>query len=87
MGHIHTIPVDPSQTLIEAWRELCIFSRRITCTGPSTWAVVNCDGEECVNIDRLNAHVYFNDSLVSGPEGCTCKECDAQRSSISSEIN
>jgi hypothetical protein len=50
-GHLHTIPVDPSQTADEAWRELCIFGQRVTYTDgpgrPVTWANVACDGEEC----------------------------------------
>lgn len=45
--HIHTIPVDPSLTTEEAWKELCIFGRRVTFTGTEQWANVRCDGEEC----------------------------------------
>ncbi len=30
---------------------------------------------ECANVDPLKAHVYFNDSLLSGPENCVCKKC------------
>lgn len=49
--HVHRIPVDPSQTAIEAWDELCIFGQRITVTGPERWAnVTGCDGEQCHNI-------------------------------------
>ncbi len=79
MAHIHTIPVDSSQTVEEAWRELRIFTKRITDTKTEKWATVECDGEECTNIDRSTTHIYFNDSLVSGPEGCLCKECVSQR--------
>lgn len=49
--HVHTYPVDPSLTADEAWRELCIFGRRITYTGDPTWASVRCDGEECSGIE------------------------------------
>jgi hypothetical protein len=45
--HVHTYPVDPSLTPKDAWRELCIFGRRLTFTGEPTWANVVCDGEEC----------------------------------------
>jgi len=79
MIHTHTIPVDPSQTAAEAWRELCIFTKRVTWTGSPTWAVIDCDGEECINIDRSRVHVFFNDSLVSGPEGCDCEACYDRR--------
>lgn len=47
MKHLHTIPVDASQTPEEAWREQCIFGRRVTFTGSETWANITCDGEEC----------------------------------------
>lgn len=46
--HIHSFPVDPSMTAMEAWKELCIFGRRVTNTGPAqSWVVKRCDGEEC----------------------------------------
>lgn len=51
--HVHTIPVDPAQTPEEAWREICIFGRRITySTDPPSerWANFVCDGEECSGI-------------------------------------
>lgn len=51
-GHTHTVPVDPSLSSEVAWRELCIFGRRVTYTGEPAWAVVACDGEECRAIER-----------------------------------
>jgi hypothetical protein len=53
-AHVHTIPVDPSLTVEEAWTELCIFGRRITWTGEEGWATITCDGEECANIQRAD---------------------------------
>lgn len=50
-GAIHVIPVDPSLTPEEAWKELCIFGRRVTWTGTETWADVQCDGLECLSIE------------------------------------
>lgn len=44
---VHVFPVDPSMTPDEAWREACIFGRRVTYTGEPGWAVITCDGEEC----------------------------------------
>lgn len=49
--HSHTIPVDPSLTVADAWKELCIFGRRVTVTGTESWATVACDGEECHGIE------------------------------------
>lgn len=51
-GHVHTIPVDPSLTADQAWREICIIGFRHTYTGPATWAVIRCDGEECRSIQH-----------------------------------
>jgi len=48
--HWHTIPVDSSLTVEEAWRELCLMGVRATDTGSETWATVECDGEECGGI-------------------------------------
>jgi hypothetical protein len=48
----HIVPVDPSLTLQEAWKELCIFGKRITNTGDANWALVRCDGAECKNLKR-----------------------------------
>lgn len=79
MAHTHTIPVDLSLSPKEAWLEICLFTRRVIYTGSESWVVVNCDEEECVNIDRSQAHIYFNDSLVSGPDGCDCEVCACQR--------
>jgi hypothetical protein len=45
--HVHTIPVDPSLSVEDAWKEICIFGRRVTFTGPPCWANVGCDGEVC----------------------------------------
>lgn len=52
-GHVHTIPVDPSfgDDWLEAWKELCIFGRRVTFTGEPKWWDVRCDGQECQNIE------------------------------------
>lgn len=55
MGHTHVIPVDPSMTAIEAWKELCIFGRRLTYTGPERWAVISCNGYECSGIEDASA--------------------------------
>ncbi len=49
-GHIHTIPVDASLTIEEAWRELCLMGVRATDTGAQTWTTIRCDGEECAGI-------------------------------------
>jgi hypothetical protein len=48
--HIHTIPVDNSLTIDEAWKEICTMGFRATYTGGETWASVECDGEECQGI-------------------------------------
>jgi hypothetical protein len=48
--HLHTIPIDPSLTVDEAWHELCLMGARATTTGQPTWATVECDGDECQNI-------------------------------------
>lgn len=45
--HVHTFPVDPSLTQDQAWREICIFGRRVTFTGDPKWANILCDGDEC----------------------------------------
>jgi hypothetical protein len=52
MAHTHVIPVDATLTAQEAWKEMCIFGRRVTDTGLQEWAVVDCDGEECANIEH-----------------------------------
>jgi len=52
MGHAHVYPVDASLTPEEAWKEICIFGRRVTWTGSEGWATVHCDGEECRLIER-----------------------------------
>jgi hypothetical protein len=49
-GHVHTIPVDSSLTVEEAWYELCLMGVRATNTGSETWGVIRCDGEECWRI-------------------------------------
>lgn len=54
-AHTHVIPVDPSLTVEEAWRELCIMGFRSTDTGTESWAVVTCDGEECASIQGADA--------------------------------
>ena len=52
MSHVHVIPVDPTQTAIEAWDELCLFGERVTDNGwGEYWAVIEgCDGEVCHRI-------------------------------------
>ena len=50
-AHAHTIPVDCTLTPDEAWKELCIFGKRVTDTGTETWAVIECDGQECSGIE------------------------------------
>lgn len=49
--HSHVFPVDPSLDADEAWKELCIFGKRVTFTGEEQWATLLCDGEECANIE------------------------------------
>lgn len=49
-AHVHTIPVDPSLTIEEAWSEICIMGLRTTYTGDPTWANVRCDGQECSSV-------------------------------------
>lgn len=50
--HVHTIPVDYSLTVEEAWKEICIMGLRTTYTGGEKWANLTCDGEECSNIQE-----------------------------------
>lgn len=50
MMHVHVIPVDPSLTPEEAWKEICNFGFRATFTGPEGWATIECNGEECERI-------------------------------------
>lgn len=52
MSHTHVIPVDPSLTPEEAWRELCLMGVRATNTGPATWTAVTCTDDECEGIAR-----------------------------------
>lgn len=52
MRHVHVIPVDSSLSTEDAWKELCIFGRRVTFSGSETWANVPCDGEECRLIEQ-----------------------------------
>lgn len=48
---VHVIPVDASLTPDEAWAELCRVGTRTTYTGSAdTWAVIQCDGVECLDI-------------------------------------
>jgi hypothetical protein len=54
--HVHTFPVDVSfgddkDGILEAWKEICNFGRRVTYTGAETWANVLCDGMECWRIE------------------------------------
>jgi hypothetical protein len=48
--HVHTIAVDASLTIDEAWHEYCLMGVRCTNTGSETWVNVRCDGEECWRI-------------------------------------
>lgn len=51
ISEVHTIPVDASLTPEEAWAEICREGKRATFTdGPIAWAVIRCDGVECMNI-------------------------------------
>jgi hypothetical protein len=43
--YFHTIPVDTSLTVEEAWREIRLMGVRATNTGSEAWANVECDGE------------------------------------------
>lgn len=43
--YFHTIPVDTSLTVEEAWREIRLMGVRATNTGSEAWANVVCDGE------------------------------------------
>lgn len=52
--HAHVIPVDPSLSSEDAWKEICIFGRRVTYTGTESWATIVCDGEECAGIERVS---------------------------------
>lgn len=54
-GHTHTIPVDASLTVDEAWHEFCLMGVRATNTGSERWANVRCDGEECWRIPDSEA--------------------------------
>lgn len=51
-GHVHVYPVDRSLTAEDAWKEVCIFGRRVTYTGGEQWTVYRCDGEECAGIEE-----------------------------------
>lgn len=62
--HSHVIPVDPSLTVEEAWHELCIIGCRATYTGEPSWASVDCDGDECIGINRDNFRRFHNGVLV-----------------------
>lgn len=50
MAHVHTIPVDATLTPDEAWREICLMGVRATDTGAETWAVIECENEECRSV-------------------------------------
>lgn len=48
---VHVIPVDASLTPDEAWAELCRSGMRTTYSGGTeVWAVIQCDGVECLDI-------------------------------------
>jgi len=53
--HLHAIPVDDSLTPTEAWKEICIFGRRVTFTSGEHWTTVACDGEECKSVGVADA--------------------------------
>lgn len=53
--HVHTFPVDASfgddeAAIMEAFKEMCIFGRRVTNTGSEFWATLTCNGG-CEGID------------------------------------
>ncbi len=50
MKHLHTIPVPRGMTPNEAWAELCIMGEYISPDPYSTWANIECDGDECTSI-------------------------------------
>jgi hypothetical protein len=43
--YFHTIPVDTSLTVDEAWHEIRLMGVRSTNTGSEVWANVECDGD------------------------------------------
>jgi hypothetical protein len=66
--HVHVFPVDESflpgenatlaefqQGMLEAWKEICNFGKRVTYTGGERWAELTCDGEECWRIEDKSA--------------------------------
>ena len=67
--HLHCIPVDPSLTVEDAWRELCLMGVRATDTGEPSWANVWCDGEECGRISSDELPVAFS---CGHGAGCDC---------------
>lgn len=76
--HVHVFPVDDSflaaesddsegfsRAILEAWKELTNFGRRITYTGGEHWAELTCDGEECWLIQE-SPDVTVREILPSG---------------------
>ena len=51
VAHVHTFPIDEAfkDDPLEAWKEICIFGRRVTFTPNTecTWGNVTCSGDEC----------------------------------------
>lgn len=53
ISEVHVICVDDSLTPDEAWTEACRDGKRTTYTdGPETWAAIQCDGVECMDIQQ-----------------------------------
>lgn len=69
--HVHTIPVPLGATPEDAWAEITTLGKlayppenETECT----WAVIECDGEECKSIEKApNFRRYYNDVLIEGP--------------------
>lgn len=62
--HAHTIPVPRGMTAGESWAEIITLGRLIEPDEFCSWATVECDGEECADVDRSNSRRYHNDVLV-----------------------
>ncbi len=82
--HLHTIPVDPSLTVAEAWHELCLMGVRATDTGEPTWATIRCDGTECEGIadGRVTCRCVWADKRCTHPatqEDGLCDWCGVRR--------
>lgn len=54
MKHLHTIPVPPFWNPESAWEVICKEGRLPEYEGKPTWAVIECDGEECKGVERTH---------------------------------